>query len=197
MPDDWESPRRRWGDPPGSQKGAWRAPPPGRARHPPRCPVAPLGAPFRLYNPSGVETPKEDLLSRYATATGRKPTEEKTHLRRGDSAGEITSRKGDRRHHHHHHHGHHRDHHQHHPQHQHHLHLHPISSHNCNLCCNPYYLPPLLCWCWLLLCGECYWVLLEKYYCVQIVHHLFITSDHDLFYVLWVVTLVLENMGAV
>ena len=30
-----------------------------------------------------------------------------------------------------------------------------------------------------------------------IVHHLFITSDHDLFYVLWVVTLVLEDMGEV
>src|SRR3954467_12699116 len=55
--------------------------------------------------------------------------------------------RGDRRHHHHHRHGHHRDHHQHHPQHQHHFHLHPISSHNCNLCCNPYYLSSLLCWC--------------------------------------------------
>src|ERR1044072_9115806 len=70
------------------------APPPGRARHPPGCLVAPLGAPFPLFNPLGVETPKEELLSRYAAATRRKPTEEKTHLRRGDSAGEITSRKG-------------------------------------------------------------------------------------------------------
>src|SRR3954471_19811793 len=64
--------------------------------------------------------------------------------------------RGDRRHRHHHRHGHHRDLHQHHPQHQHHLHHHPISSHNCNLCCNPYYLSSLLCWCGLLLCGECY-----------------------------------------
>src|ERR1043165_7986119 len=54
---------------------------------PPRCP-------FRLFNPPGVETPKQEQLSRYAAATVRKPTQEKTHLRRGDSAGEVTSRKG-------------------------------------------------------------------------------------------------------
>src|ERR1041384_2559698 len=70
------------------------APPPGRARHPPGCLVAPLGAPFRLFNPLGVETPKEELLLRYAASTWWKLTEHKTHLRRGDSAGEITSRKG-------------------------------------------------------------------------------------------------------
>src|ERR1041385_5934577 len=40
--------RRRSGDPPGRQKGPWRGPPPGRARHPPGCLVAPLGAPSRL-----------------------------------------------------------------------------------------------------------------------------------------------------
>ena len=40
--------RRRCGDPPGSQKSAWRDPPPSRARHPPGCLVAPLGAPLRL-----------------------------------------------------------------------------------------------------------------------------------------------------
>src|SRR4051812_33422504 len=79
MPDDWESPKEEVRGP---------------TRHPPGCLVAPLGAPFRLINPLGVETPKEELLSRYAAATGRKPREEKTHLRRGDSAGEITSRKG-------------------------------------------------------------------------------------------------------
>src|ERR1044072_2647797 len=66
----------------------------GPARHPPGCLVAPLGAPFRLFNPLGVETPKQELFSRCAAATGRKPTEKKTHARRGDSAGEITSRKG-------------------------------------------------------------------------------------------------------
>src|ERR1041384_2019326 len=86
--------RRRGGDPLGSQKGAWRGPPPGRARHPPGCLVAPLGAPLRLFNPLGVDTPKRQLLSRYAASTGRKPTEMKPHLRRGDSAGEITSQKG-------------------------------------------------------------------------------------------------------
>src|SRR3954464_88632 len=70
------------------------APPPGRARHPPGCLVAPLGAPFRLYNPPGVKTLKGVELPCSSTATERKPTEEKSHLRRADSAGEITSRKG-------------------------------------------------------------------------------------------------------
>src|SRR3954463_6316739 len=40
--------RRRWGDPPGSQKGAWRGPPPGRARvpgGPSRCPLSPIRPP--------------------------------------------------------------------------------------------------------------------------------------------------------
>ena len=72
-----------------------------------------------------------------------------------------------------------------------------ISSYNRNLCCNSYYLSSLLHRCWLLLCGECYWVLLEKYYYVQIVYHIFIPTDHDLFYVLWVVTLVYEDMEKV
>src|ERR1043165_2676140 len=79
MPDDWESPKEEVRGP---------------TRQPEGCLVAPLGAPFRLFNPLGVETPKQELLSRYAAATGRKPTEKKTHLWRGDSAGEITSRKG-------------------------------------------------------------------------------------------------------
>src|ERR1043165_1438584 len=70
------------------------APPPSRASHPPGCLVAPLGAPFRLLKPPGVETPKEESFPRFAAATVRKPTEEKSHLRRADSAGEITSRKG-------------------------------------------------------------------------------------------------------
>src|ERR1043165_5177797 len=107
------------------------APPPSRASHPPGCLVAPLGAPFRLLKPPGVETPKEESFPHFAAATVRKPTEEKSHLRRADSAGQITSRKGRLL-----------------PsssssrassrssstssQHQHHLHLHPISSHNCN-----------------------------------------------------------------
>ena len=119
----------------------WRGPTLGHAGHPPGCPVAPLGAPFRLFNPLVVETPKQELLSRYAAATGRKPTGEKPISSGEIPPGRSPPGRGDRRHHHHRH-GHHRDHHKHHPQHQHHLHLHPISSHNCNLCCNPYYLPP-------------------------------------------------------
>ena len=35
----------------------------GRARHPPGCPGWPLDAPLHLYNPLGVETPKQDLFS--------------------------------------------------------------------------------------------------------------------------------------
>src|ERR1044072_625321 len=66
----------------------------GPTRQPEGCLVAPLGAPFRLFNPPGVETPKRELLPRFAAAKVRKPTEEKNHLRRADSAGEITSRKG-------------------------------------------------------------------------------------------------------
>src|ERR1041384_1993486 len=66
----------------------------GPTRQPEGCLVAPLSAPFRLYKPPGVETLKEESFSCFAAATGRKPTEEKSHLRRADSAGEITSRKG-------------------------------------------------------------------------------------------------------
>src|SRR3954464_918880 len=46
----------------GLQKGPWRGPTLGRAREPPGCPVAPLGAPLRLYLALGVETPNIDLL---------------------------------------------------------------------------------------------------------------------------------------
>ena len=35
----------------------------GRARHPPGCPRWPHEAPLRLYNPLGVETPKQDSFS--------------------------------------------------------------------------------------------------------------------------------------
>src|SRR4051812_44870858 len=41
--------RREGGPPQGLQKGPWRDPTLGRARGPPSCPVAPLGAPLRLY----------------------------------------------------------------------------------------------------------------------------------------------------
>src|ERR1043165_9148292 len=40
---------RRGGPPQGLQKGPWCGPTLARARHPPGCPVAPLGAPFGLY----------------------------------------------------------------------------------------------------------------------------------------------------
>ena len=86
--------RRMWGTHQAARRVPGAAPLPGHARHPPGCLVAPLGAPFRLFNPLGIETPKRELLSRYAAVTGRKPTEKETHLRRGDSAGEITSGKG-------------------------------------------------------------------------------------------------------
>ena len=95
MKNDWESPKEEVRGPTRQPEGCLaRPPPPGHARHPPGCLVAPLGAPFRLFNPPGVETPKQELLPRFAAATGCKPTEEKSHLRRADSAGEITSREG-------------------------------------------------------------------------------------------------------
>src|SRR3954463_11700787 len=53
---------RRGGPPQGLQKGPWRGPTLGRARHPPGCPVAPLGAPFGLYLVPAKEPPNIDLL---------------------------------------------------------------------------------------------------------------------------------------
>src|ERR1043165_3323881 len=94
MSDDLDSPKEEMRGSTRQPEGCLARPPPGHARHPPGCLVAPLGAPFRLFNPLGVETPKQELLSQYDAATGQKPTEKKTRLRRGDSAGEITSRKG-------------------------------------------------------------------------------------------------------
>src|SRR3954467_5349404 len=93
MGDDWESPKEEVRGPTRQPEGCLARPPPGRARHPPGYMVAPLGAPFRLYNPPGVETLKGEVLPCSSTATERKPTEEKSHLRRADSAGEITSWK--------------------------------------------------------------------------------------------------------
>src|SRR3954462_14383555 len=91
---DWGSPKMEVRGPTRQPEGCLARPPSGRARHPPGCLVAPLGAPSRLYNPPGVETLKEESFPRFAATTVRKPTEEKSHLRRADSAGEITSRKG-------------------------------------------------------------------------------------------------------
>src|ERR1041385_4088721 len=53
------------------------------------------------------KTLKEKSFRSSAADPWRKPTEKKSHLWRADSAGEITSRKGSRRHRHHHRHGHH------------------------------------------------------------------------------------------
>src|SRR4051812_20499788 len=52
-----ESPRKRGGPPQGLQKGPWRGPALGRARHPPGCPVAPLVPPF-----GPIFTPAEETL---------------------------------------------------------------------------------------------------------------------------------------
>ena len=136
------------GGPEGSHQGPRR--PPRARREASWLPGPTPGAPSGLYYPLGVETLKREEFRSFTIASWRISTEKK----KPSSAGRF--RRGDRRHRHHHRHGHHRDHHEHHPQHQHHLHLHPITSHNYNLCCNPYYLSPLLYWCSLLLCGECY-----------------------------------------
>src|ERR1041385_7982145 len=53
---------RKGVDPPGPQEGPWRGPTLGRARRPPGCPLAPLGAPIGLYLPPVTETPKIDQL---------------------------------------------------------------------------------------------------------------------------------------
>src|SRR4051812_45655543 len=95
---DWGSPKAEVRGPTRQPEGCLARPPPGHARHPPGCLVAPLGAPFLLYNTPGVETLKGESFCRSSTTTERKPTEEKIHLRRADSAGEITSRRGDHRH---------------------------------------------------------------------------------------------------
>src|SRR3954467_7672891 len=58
-------------------RGPTRHPRLGRARHPPRCLVALLGAPSRLYDPPGVETLEREEYWSFAAASGRKPTEKK------------------------------------------------------------------------------------------------------------------------
>src|ERR1041385_7949533 len=52
--------RREGGPPQGLQKGPWHGPTLGRAREPLGCPMAPLGAPLRLYLPPAMETPNID-----------------------------------------------------------------------------------------------------------------------------------------
>src|SRR4051812_36255558 len=46
-----ETPKEGRGPPQGLQKGPWCDPTLGRAREPPGCPVAPLGAPFAYISP--------------------------------------------------------------------------------------------------------------------------------------------------
>src|ERR1044072_4848258 len=65
MPDDWESPKEEVRGP---------------TRQPEGCLVAPLGAPFHLFNPPGVETPKKRVASAFRrrhgaeTYRGEKPS---------------------------------------------------------------------------------------------------------------------------
>src|SRR3954471_2872100 len=72
------------------------APPLVRARHPPGCLVALLGAPSGLYYPPGIETLKKEEFRSFTAASWRKPTEKKnpspaSRFHRGDHLpeGEI------------------------------------------------------------------------------------------------------------
>ena len=60
---------RRGGPPQGLQKGPWRGPTLGRARHPPGCPVAPLGAPFAYIYPPTRKPPISIYLTRSPLCT--------------------------------------------------------------------------------------------------------------------------------
>src|SRR3954466_8652877 len=64
--------RREWGPPQVLQKGPWRGPTLGRARHPPGCPVAPLGAHFGQYLVPAEETPNIDLLFPFSSLYRRR-----------------------------------------------------------------------------------------------------------------------------
>src|ERR1044072_5148100 len=59
---NWESPKEEVRVPTRQPAGGLARPPPGRARHPPGCRVAPLGAPFRLYNPLGWKPLKKSCF---------------------------------------------------------------------------------------------------------------------------------------
>ena len=58
-------------------EGSLARPPLGRARHPPGCLVALLGAPSRLYDPPGVETLKIEEFQSFSAALWWKPTDKK------------------------------------------------------------------------------------------------------------------------
>src|SRR3954463_4373286 len=53
---------REPGPPPGSQKGPWRGPNPRARQAPSWLPWVAPRRPLRLYNPLGVETPKQELF---------------------------------------------------------------------------------------------------------------------------------------
>src|SRR4051812_30598011 len=56
----------------GPQEGPWCGPTLGRARRPPGCPVAPLGAPFGPCLAPAMETPKIDLLFPFSSLYHRR-----------------------------------------------------------------------------------------------------------------------------
>src|SRR3954462_2480787 len=94
---NWSSPKRDLRGPTRQPEGSL-APPLGRAKHPPGCLVALLGAPSGLYYPPGVETLKLEEFQSFTVASWRKPTEKKKpsptgRFRRGDhlSEGEIVA----------------------------------------------------------------------------------------------------------
>src|SRR4051812_39881266 len=68
--------------------------PPRERREASWFPGPTFGAPLCPILPPGVKTLKQEELRSFTSASWRKPTEKKSHLRRADSAGEITSRKG-------------------------------------------------------------------------------------------------------
>src|SRR4051812_1137368 len=63
----------------GTHQAARRVPgaPLGRARHPPGCLVALLGAPSPLYEPPGVKTLEQEEFRSFTAASWRKPTEKR------------------------------------------------------------------------------------------------------------------------
>src|ERR1041385_4441646 len=65
----------------------------GRAPRPPGALPAPPSGIYNPRHPKNLEE-KRRVFRSSAAAPWRKPTEKKSHLRRVDSAGEITSRKG-------------------------------------------------------------------------------------------------------
>src|SRR3954469_19085602 len=94
MQDDWESAKEEVRGRTRQPKGCLARPPllaaPGTlldAWWPPSVP------PLAYKTPPGVETLNREEFPCFSAATGRKPTEEKSHLWRADFAGEITSRK--------------------------------------------------------------------------------------------------------